>query len=153
MRLDEVPLEAEFVTSNYFEVLGVGMTRGNGFRHAGTGPQPLAVLSDRAWRARIRRGPGHRRTRDPVGRRRVPRSPVSPRPGFTGTQIQSKDLFIPIAAIPLLRPDIAIDDARRTARVGTTRRRVSREQAQAELDTLSRRRYERPHGGKVAASP
>ena len=58
---------------------------------------------------------------------------------FNGVSIERKEIWIPIGAMPLLRPDAVFDDARREAAMaGRLAPGVSRAQARAELEILSR---------------
>src|SRR5262249_3696354 len=60
-------------------------------------------------------------------------------PGFNGTTLDGKDLWIPITAMPLLRPDRIFDDVKRTAAVsGALTDGLSIDQARAGLNALSR---------------
>jgi len=113
--LDGAPLQAEFVSRNYFDVLAVGMSRGTGFRQSGDGdPDAVAVLSDTAWRLRFGADPGVVGRLIHVDDVAFTVAGVAPA-GFEGTQLDRKDLWIPLDAIRLLRPDFVIDDAKRFA--------------------------------------
>jgi predicted permease len=140
LKLDDADVSVDFVTPNYFNVLGIGMSRGAGFTDHmnAAAAEPIAIISDRAWRARFGSAP------DIVGRAialddiRFTIVGVAA-PGFKGTTLDQKDLWIPIAAMPLLRPDHIFDDVKRTAAVsGRLSDGVTVEQARAELDALSR---------------
>jgi predicted permease len=138
LKLDDADVSVDFVTPNYFEVLGIGMSRGAGFADHMNSAEPIAIISDRAWRARFGSAP------DIVGRS-ISLDDISftivgvAAPGFKGTTLDRKDLWIPIAAMPLLRPDHIFDDVKRTAAVsGRLGDGVRVEQARAELDALSR---------------
>ena len=140
LKLDDGDVSVDFVTPNYFQVLGIGMSRGAGFSDQvkSAAAEPIAILSDRAWRARFGSAP------DIVGRSislddiRFTIVGVAA-PGFNGTTLDRKDLWIPIVAMPLLRPDHIFDDVKRTAAVsGRLTDGVTVERARAELDALSR---------------
>jgi putative ABC transport system permease protein len=138
VQLDDGGLDAEFVSRNYFDLLRVDLSRGAGF-HAMTtsGGSAVAVISDTAWRTRFASDPGI------VGRViRLDDVPFTVagvvRPGFTGTQITRKDLWIPIDAMPLLRPHYQFDDRKRVGVIsGRLAWDATRAQAEAEMDTLS----------------
>jgi len=140
LKLDDADVSVDFVTPNYFRVLGIGMSGGGGFGDdlaSGTAV-PIVVLSDRAWRTRFGSA------RDIIGRSislddvRFTIVGVAAA-GFNGTTLDQKDLWIPIAAMPLLRPDAVFDDVKRTAAVsGRLIDGVSVAQVGAELSALSR---------------
>src|SRR6185436_2581199 len=139
VRVDDAAMNAEFVSRNYFDILRVALDRGAGLHllDAPTGPA-IAVLSDAAWRTRFNADP------EIVGRViRVDEAAFTVagvvEPGFSGTQIDRKVIWIPIDAMPRLRPHYVFDDAKRFARIsGRLASGVSRAQAEAEIDTLSR---------------
>jgi len=140
LKLDDADISVDFVTPNYFDVLGIGMSRGAGFanRLESTAAEPVAILSDRAWRVRFGADP------DIVGRT-IALDDVRftivgiAASGFNGTTLDRKDLWIPIAAMPLLRRDHVFDDVKRGGAVsGRLADGVSVGQASAELNALSR---------------
>jgi predicted permease len=102
---DDTP--ASWVSGNYFTVLGVRMAYGRGFQpHEDRveSPAPVAVLSHAYWRRRYGADP------DIVGRKvefeDVPFTVVGvAAESFTGTSPDRVDVWIPLAAVPLLRPD------------------------------------------------
>ena len=151
VRLDDAPVQAEFVSRNYFDVLRVRLSRGPGLDVTGApSGTAIAVLSDAAWRTRFGADPAI------VGRAiRLDDVPftvagVAP-PGFTGTQIYRKEMWIPIDAMPRLRPYSGFDDNRRFATIsGRLAKGVSRTQAEAEIDTLSRRFHAGDAGSRGA---
>jgi len=139
VRVDDAAMNAEFVSRHYFDILRVALDRGAGLHllDAPTGAA-IAVLSDAAWRTRFNADPAI------VGRViRVDEVPFTVagvvQPGFSGTQIDRKDIWIPIDAMPRLRPHYVFDDAKRFATIsGRLAAGVTRAQAEAEIDTLSR---------------
>jgi predicted permease len=135
-----------WVSSNYFSLLGVEMTAGRGFADDEdrlASPAPVAVISHGLWQ----RGFGT----DPSTLGRVIRLDGVPftvvgitSPRFLGTQPERVDIWMPIASAPLLRPQdrwvrsVAMHAPNccipMAARLATG---VTREQARAELQTLS----------------
>lgn len=100
LKLDDADVSVDFVTPNYFQVLGIGMSRGAGFSDQvkSAAAEPIAVLSDRAWRARFGADPeivGRRITLDDVHFTVVGVAA----PGFNGTSIDRKELWAPIGAM------------------------------------------------------
>ena len=135
----------EAVSGNYFTVLGVQMAHGRGFLReedrAGA-PRQVAVLSDSLWQTRFAADPAvvgsavrlNDATYTVVG---------IAAPEFTGTDA-SIALWVPIASLPVLRPDTAERDLLTTVNgrvdaVGRLAPGASRSQAQAELQVLSDR--------------
>ena len=139
---------AMIVTGNYFRVLGVDMERGRGFipqEDQPSIPQPVAVLSYRAWQNRFSADP------EILGRQiRLDGVPftvvgVASR-NFAGTSELRPDAWVPFASLRLLRPlDASIGDVLQkpsdccSTVFGRLRFGVPRDQARAELDLLSRR--------------
>ena len=138
--IDDRTLAADFVTGSYFDVLGIPLARGAGFQKTGDiqgAREAAAVISDAAWTSIFGRDEGV------IGRRvRLDGVPftiagVAP-PSFSGVSVERKDIWIPIAAMPLLRPDAVFRDDRREAAIaGRLAPSVTREQARAELEVLS----------------
>lgn len=98
LKLDDEDIRVDFVTPNYFRVLGIGMARGAGFPEDSAPAEPIAILSDRAWRARFGADPeivGRRITLDDVHFTVVGVAA----PGFNGTSIDRKELWAPIGAM------------------------------------------------------
>jgi macrolide transport system ATP-binding/permease protein len=104
LRTDVGKLRAQFVTANYFPVLGVKMERGRGFMMAEDqvdAPQPVAVLSYQAWQNRYGSDP------QIIGRRvRIGETPftvvgVTP-PDFAGTDPEPTDLWLPMSGMTIL---------------------------------------------------
>ena len=107
VRLDDRPLQLTYVSGNYFRVLGVELERGRGFlaEEDLTGdPQAVAVISHDAWQNRFGGDP------QIVGRTirldDVPFTVVGVTPAdFTGTSPLRNDLWMPLPARRLLRPN------------------------------------------------
>ncbi len=135
-----------FVSGNYFHVLGVAMDRGRAFlpeEDRLDAPEPVAILSHRLWQNHFGADP------EIIGKQaRVDDIP------FTVVGVASSDftgmpgrdyLWIPFAAVPLLRPEgtWARDFLHKPGHccsdvAGRLARGVTRDQAQAELELLSR---------------
>src|SRR5262245_9933865 len=99
--VDGQAISVDFVTAGYFDVLGIAMERGAGFGSGTASGDPIAVVSDRAWRLRFGGA------EDVIGRRirldGVLFTIVGvAAPGFSGTTLDRKDLWIPMAAMPHL---------------------------------------------------
>jgi predicted permease len=139
------------VSGNYFALLGVPMAHGRGFlpeEDREGAPRSVVVLSYRLWQTRFGADPAI------VGRPvLVNDAPylvvgVTP-PEFTGSSTSGIQLWVPIAAIPALRPhdpgerDILTQVDCCVNVVGRLAPGVSRRQAEAELQVLSGRFRER----------
>lgn len=135
---------ASFVSANFFDVLGVPMARGRRFA-AGDTDGAVAVISYREWQAQFGGAS------DVIGRRvlidAIPFTIVGVTArSFSGTRLDGQDVWIPLTAMPALRP---FDDSLRDAFdqpgyccvsvAGRLRHGVSRGEARAELDLLSTR--------------
>jgi predicted permease len=142
-------VQTNFVTSNYFDMLGVGAPQGRGFRPADEDyvqPRPVAVISHRLWQD-VFRAPSNI-----VGRTvRVHNAlftvvGVMPA-GFTDVHSQEGlriDLWMPLPSIALLFPDWSthFDDPSENVGSGVAGRLAegaTRAQATAELTVLSQR--------------
>ena len=145
VRLEEKLLQATYVSGNYFRVLGVEMERGRGFLEqedvTGT-PQAVAVISHDLWQNRFGGDP------EIVGRNvrldDIPFTVVGVTPAdFTGTNPLRNDIWTPLPARKLLRPnDPAVQAWLTSSQVcctpmaGRLAEGVTRTQAQAELAIL-----------------
>jgi putative ABC transport system permease protein len=144
--LDGAPALAHLVTGNYFDVLGVPMQRGRSFDSSDDrsgSPSAVAVISNGAWKLRFGGDPGI------VGRRirldDVPFTVIGVAPAtFTGTAVDRKDVWIPLSAISLVRPndpDVRdrFEDPRRSeiALAARLASGISPGEAQAELAVLN----------------
>ncbi|HEV8431384.1 MAG TPA: ABC transporter permease [Pyrinomonadaceae bacterium] len=145
-------VKGEYVTENYFDLLGVGAFMGRIF--VATDAQtttPVVVLSEKLWRTRLASDPtiiGRQITLNGFG---VTVIGVMPK-NFIGTEVGlDRELWVPLAMQPLLNPP----EAARAADPGPNKFRnrdshwlavfarlkngVSREQAGAELTEVARR--------------
>ena len=142
LTLDDRGIIANVVSSNYFHVLGVDMARGAGFDGALDRlevPAPVAVLSFETWQLRFAQDPG---TVGKVVRLDdVPFTIVGiAEPRFHGTSVERVGIWIPLSALPLLRPHYLFDPARLGTRSVDVRLAPERslEEASAELNLLHR---------------
>src|SRR5215210_2646490 len=141
-------LRGEFVTANYFGVLGVGAGLGRTFTEdEGRVPSTVVVLGHELWRTRFGADPGivgRRVTLNGLGFDVVGVAPE----GFRGTETGlSRELWVPLSTEPLLNPPQARREADAADERDVLRRRnshwlavfarlkagVTREQAGAEL--------------------
>ena len=98
---------AYLVTGNYFDVLGVRMAHGRGFRAEDDrpgAPQRVVVLGHQLWQSRFGGRPGIVGEAVPVNG--VPHTVVGiASPEFTGPEGASNRIWLPLSLLPLLRPD------------------------------------------------
>jgi predicted permease len=153
-------VRGEFVTANYFGVLGVGAHAGRTFtEEEGRAPSTVVVLSHSLWRTRFDADPsivGRQITLNGLGFTVVGVAPER----FKGTETGlNRELWVPLSTEPLLNPPQAgrFDDG---SGVDILRRRnshwlavfarlkegVTREQAGAELAGIARRVAEANEG-------
>lgn len=141
-----VRLVGQYVSSGYFEALGVGPQRGrlfDGGETEGFGRHPVAVVSDRFWRTRLGGDP------DAVGRTiRVNRTPLTvigvTHRGFGGHVVAlSMDLWVPLTMAPALHE---IDEETFAARGANSVQAIGRlapgatvDEANAQVSALFRR--------------
>jgi putative ABC transport system permease protein len=137
----------QYVSGNYFDVLGVPFVLGRGFapdEDRLDESRPVAVLRHSFWKRRFGGDP------DIVGRSipldGLPFTVIGVvAPEFTGTEPEQYQLWIPLAAVRLLKPegtwarDLLEGPAHCCSAVaGRLAPGLSREQARAELDVLHR---------------
>ena len=133
----------DFVTGNYFDVLGVRMQIGRPFNAAeDTPPSPFlgAVISDRLWQSMFQRDPGVLQRRLDIAGTRFSILGVAA-PAFHGTErLSNTDLWLPGAAVPIVQhmPDLRFDARNRGAYYELVARLQPRNlpQAQAEFESL-----------------
>ena len=134
-----------YVSGNYFRVLGVGMERGRGFlgeEDRSGAPEGVAVISHDLWQERFGGDP------EIVGRRiRLDEIPLTivgvTSAEFTGTNPLRNDVWVPLAARKLMRPNdpsvetwLSGPDQCCTPMAGRLAPGVTRQQAAAELELL-----------------
>jgi predicted permease len=144
-KLADRKLELTYVSGNYFRVLGMAMARGRGFLEeedrAGA-PEAVAVISHLLWQNQFGADP------EIVGRRirldEIPFTVVGVTPiDFTGTSPLRNDVWMPLAAKLLLRPNdpqvmsfLTSPDFCCTPLAGRLAPGFTRAQAQAEVRLL-----------------
>ncbi len=156
-------IKGEYVTGNYFDVLGVGAFKGRTFDKAeGQIPTPVVVLSEHLWRTRFYSDPsiiGRQISINGLGFTVVGVTPKN----FIGTEAGlNRELWVPLSMQPVLNPPEASRAADPVASRFTERDShwlsvfarlnpgVSREQAGTELSTVARHVAE-TYRGKVDA--
>jgi predicted permease len=142
LTLDDSGITATAVSGNYFHVLGVAMARGTGFDGALDrldAPAAVAVISFETWQARF--------AQDPAAVGKVVRVDDVPftivgitEPRFHGTGYERVGIWIPLSALPLVRPHDVFNSARLGTRSVDVRLAPGRslEEASAELNLLHR---------------
>jgi predicted permease len=143
----ERPVRATYVSGNYFKVLGIDMAMGRSFAVDDDridAPQPVVVLSHHSWTNTFASDP------EIIGKDiRLGQLPFRvvgvASPTFGGTNPVQTDLWIPFAAMPLLRPaDASVGPLLKnvdTCCVAVAGRRapgIGDDQARAELSLLDR---------------
>lgn len=144
-------ITGEFVTENYFDLLGVGAIKGRTFDRAeGQTPTPVVVLSEHLWRTRFNSDSsliGNQISINGLGFTVVGVAPEK----FIGTEVGlNRELWVPLAMQPVLNPPeaarLADPGANRfkernshwLAVFGRLKPAVSREQAGSELSNVAR---------------
>ena len=144
-------IKGEYVTENYFDVLGVAAFRGRTFdKEEGRTPTPVVVLSEHLWRTRFDSDSnivGKQISLNGLGFTVVG---VTPR-DFIGTEVGlNRELWVPLAMQPTLNPPdttreadpvsnrLQNRDSHGLAVFGRLKQGVSREQADADLTTVAR---------------
>jgi macrolide transport system ATP-binding/permease protein len=144
-------ITGEFVTENYFDLLGVAAIRGRTFdRSEGQTPTPVVVLSEHLWRTRFNSDValiGNQISLNGLGFTVVGVAPEK----FIGTEVGlNRELWVPLAMQPVLNPpeaarlaDPVADrfierNSHWLAVFGRLKPGVSREQAGSELSNVAR---------------
>lgn len=133
------------VSGSYFSVLGVGMQQGRGFRadeDLFDSPRPVVVVSHLYWQNHL--GSDANAIGKQIRIEDVPFTIVGITDGdFSGTEPEAIDLYVPMAAGPILQPHAAwmksfleSPDHCCTDIAGRLASGVSRAEAQAELGVL-----------------
>jgi predicted permease len=139
----------DFVSGNYFTVLGLRLRAGRGFADDEDrldAPSAVAVISDALWRNRLGADPGVIGSTIRIDE--VPFTIVGvASPDFTGTRTERKDIWLPLSAMLLVRPHdpetreqlvSPSGDRSEAAVAGRLAPGVTADQARAELATLQR---------------
>jgi predicted permease len=128
-------IDADFVSGNYFDVLGVGAALGRVFsvEDDRQGQPPVAVLSYSYWERHFGADPAAVGKTVYVGKIPVTVVGVTP-PGFYGRQAagRSADLALPLS----VQPKLALLDHASFGVMGRLKPDVSAEQARADLDLI-----------------
>jgi predicted permease len=142
----------EYVTANYFDVLGVSALKGRTFDNAeGESPTPVVVLSEHLWRTRFNSDSsiiGNQISLNGLGFTVVGVTPSE----FIGTEVGlNRELWVPLSMQPTLNPpDITRDAGPVSSRFldrnshwlavfARLKPDISREQAGADLAIVARR--------------
>jgi predicted permease len=133
------------VSGNYFEMLGVRMAHGRGFRRdedvAGD-PRPVVVLGYGLWQSRFGADPSLVGKTVRMNDASYTVVGIAP-PEFTGRDGAAMRLWVPIASLPVLRPhdpeerDLTRADICCVNVIGRLGDGVSRDRARADLQLLS----------------
>ena len=103
------PTSIDFVSGNYFDVVGLPLALGRGFSSAEdqvSAPAAVAVISDALWRSRF--GSDAAIVGKTVRVDGIRFMIIGLAPGqFTGTRTERKDIWLPLASMLLLRPQRA----------------------------------------------
>jgi predicted permease len=152
-------ITGEYVTENYFDVLGVGALKGRSFDKAeGQTPTPVVVLSEHLWRTRFNSDSamiGRQISLNGLGFTVVGIAPKN----FIGTEVGlSRELWVPLMMQPILNPPESARladpltnrfkerDNHWLAVLARLKPGVSREQAGSELSTVARHVAENSSG-------
>jgi len=156
-------VKGEYVTENYFDLLGVGAFMGRAFvEEEGKTQTPVVILSEHLWRTRFASDAGIVGRQISLNGLGFTVVGVMPK-NFTGTEVGlNRELWLPLSTYPLLNPPAAA----RVADPGSTRFEnrnshwlavfallkpdISRESAGSELTEVARRVAEN-YRGKVDA--
>jgi predicted permease len=159
-------VKGEFVTANYFDVLGVGAHLGRTFvEEEGRTPVPVVVLSQHLWQTRFDSDPtlvGRQISLNGLGFTVVGIAPDK----FIGTEVGlNRELWVPLSMEPTLNPQVAARMGEVAGQDILHRRgshwlsvfarlkpNVTREQAGAELQNIARRVAEANEGRADAES-
>ena len=145
VKMEDQPLGLSYVSGNYFATVGVEMQRGRGFlaqEDSSGAPQAVAVISHDLWESKF--GADPRMVGRTIRLDDVPFTVVGVTPAdFTGTNPLRNDIWTPLPAKKLLRPNdpsvqgwLTSVDYCCTPMAGRLAPGVTRGQAQAELTIL-----------------
>jgi predicted permease len=145
VKMDDRPHQLTYVSGNYFRVLGVGMERGRGFlddEDRSAAPQGVIVISHDLWQNEL--GGDPRIVGRSIRLDDIPVTVVGVAPAdFTGTNTFRNDIWMPLSAKMLMRPNdptvqgwLTAPDFCCTPIAGRLAAGVTRKQAQAELAVL-----------------
>jgi ABC-type antimicrobial peptide transport system permease subunit len=109
LTVNDSPTAVDFVSGNYFDVVGLPLAIGRGFSSSEdrvADPQAVAVISDALWRTRFGSDPRIVGASVRIEDARFTVIGVASRQ-FTGTRTERKDVWLPMASMLLLRPQRA----------------------------------------------
>src|SRR5437667_9988552 len=152
-------IKGEYVTENYFDVLGVNALSGRTFsKEEGQRPEPVVVLSEHLWRTRFDSDSTIIGRQISINGLRFTVVGVAPK-NFIGTEAGlNRELWVPLSMQPTLNPPeasraadpllnrIQERDRHWLAVFARLKSGVSREQAGNELSTVARHVAEAYHG-------
>jgi predicted permease len=143
-------VDADFVSGNYFDVLGVGAIAGRTLHAEDDQPgrQPVAVISDLYWDRRFGREPSAIGKTIYLAGKSCIIIGVTP-PGFFGRNVAGKsaDIVLPM----FLQRGLALKDHDSVSIMARLKPGVSREQARAELDVIYRQVLTADAGTAISA--
>jgi predicted permease len=156
-------IKGEYVTENYFEVLGVGALKGRTFvKEDGQTPTPVVVLSEHIWRTRFESDATIIDREISLNGINFTVVGVAPK-NFIGTEVGlNRELWVPLSMQPVLNPPEAARlgdpvsdrfrerDSRWLAVFARLRPGISREKAGAEMTAVAQHVAE-SYRGKVSA--
>ncbi|HEY3104228.1 MAG TPA: ABC transporter permease [Pyrinomonadaceae bacterium] len=156
-------VKGEYVTENYFDVLGVNALSGRAFgKEEGQRPEPVVVLSEHLWRTRFDSDSTIIGRQISINGLRFTVIGVAPK-NFIGTEAGlNRELWVPLSMQPVLNPPetsrsadplsnrFKERDSHWLAVFARLKPGVSREQAGAELTTVARHVAE-AYQGKASA--
>jgi len=149
LSVNDMPASVDFVSGNYFDVVGLPLRMGRGFAVGEdeiANPAGVAVISEALWRSRFGSDPKIVGATIRIDDVRFTVVGVAGA-GFTGTRTERKDVWLPLSSMLLLHPGRAdvkmqlthpssdVSEAAVAGRLATT---ATREQAVAELNVLDR---------------
>ncbi len=165
VKIGDGRVPSSWVSGSYFQVLRIGMDQGRGFRadeDVTDSPQAVVVVSHAFWRNHL--GADQNAVGKTLRIEDVPFTVVGVTGSdFTGTSPESIDLYVPLAAAPLLQPHTAwlkeflhSADSCCSRVAGRLAPGVSRAQAEAEIAVLHRQfsalRHEETHGVRLSGT-
>jgi predicted permease len=135
-------ITGEYVSGNYFDVLGVGAALGRTFspeEDRAPGTQPVVVVSDSFWRKRY--GAASNLVGQTITLNNIPLTVIGiAPPGFNGMILEEPaDLWVPVLMHPQLAQSKFIENRqdRWLVLLGRIKEGLSQAQAEAGLDTLA----------------
>jgi len=149
-------LRGELVACNYFKVLGRDPHLGRGFsveNCQATGASSTVVLSDSLWRSKFGADPAILGRSITLSRQAFTVIGVAP-PGFSGTFMIASDFWVPIAAQPIMIPQLDWRSSNMSwlLLLGRLKSGVSADAARADLQRIAQRMDKLESGRKTTLS-